>query len=413
MNTLSAIKAKYSELADQQLDLDLTRGQPSNEQFDLSNGLLECLDKNDYRDATGLDCRNYPGPIDGLVEARELFAPVLDVRPELMIVANTSSLDLMSRVLNLFCLIGTADRTRAWFEDRPIKFIACCPGYDRHFSLCESLGIEIVPVPFPRDGEAMSEIEKTVKGDRSIKGMWIVPKYSNPGGETLTAEVVEALATMESAAKDFRIFADNAYAVHDLYEQQETLAPMMEIFERHGSEDRLIMFGSTAKITFSAGGLSFMAASERNKKFLLSLFSKQTISWNKLEQLRHVRFLQGYPGGINGLMQQHAKLLRPKFQAVESILSSQLDDSVASWSRPLGGYFISVNTRPGLAKSVVALASNIGVKLTPAGATYPKGRDPDDCNIRLAPTRPALRDVEIATEVLAVCIRLASLNASS
>jgi len=413
MNDIEQCRARFDAFLKQGLSLDLTRGQPSNEQFELSGALLESLNRNEYCDSTGLDCRNYPGSMDGLQEARDLFAPVLEVDPDLMIVANTSSLDLMSRVLSLYYICGTSERARPWIDDRPIRFLACCPGYDRHFSLSESLGIEIVPVPFPRDLETVRAIEKIAKGDRSVKGMWLVPKYSNPGGETLSDEVVEALASFETAAQDFRLFADNAYAVHDLYDVGDNLAPMMQIFEQQGNADRLVMFGSTAKITLPAGAISFMAVSEKNKRYLLSLFSKQTISWNKLEQLRHVRFLQNYPGGIRGLMQQHAKSLRPKFEMVDSILSRELDSSYASWSKPKGGYFVSVDTRPGLAKRVVQLALELGVKLTPAGATFPLGRDPNDSNIRLAPTRPDLKDVEIATEVLALCIKIATLESDS
>lgn len=404
------VRARLEVLQKQELSLDITRGQPSDAQFDLSNACIDALPDTDFRSASGLDCRNYPGGLEGIPEIRELFAPVLGAKPDQMIVANTSSLDLMSRVLKWYLLSGTAQEHRPWCEDRARKMVALVPGYDRHFALSTQLGFDLISVPIRDDGPDMEVLARVVEGDASVRALWIVPRNSNPTGATLSPDKAVALARLQPASKDFKVFADHAYAIHDLSPDAPAPLSLPGIFAREKADERLLVFGSTAKVIHSGSGVGFLACEEGERAHLLTLFSKELISWNKIEQLRIVRFVQSYPDGLKGLMRDHAELLVPKFQAVDRILTRELgaDGTFATWTKPKGGYFVSLDTRRGMATRVVRRAASLGVKLTPAGATFPHGIDPEDRNIRIAPSRPPLQDVLLAVEVLALSILLES-----
>ncbi len=404
---------EYQEFLSKNLALDITRGQPAAAQFDLSDGILDVItDSSQVKDSTtGTDLRNYGGGVAGLKEARELFAPVLDVSPDLMIVGENSSLALMGRVMMWALLKGVSSESVAWQQgDSPVKFICPVPGYDRHFTMLETLGVEMIPVDVNEAGLDVAAVRELVEKDSAIKGMWLVPKYSNPTGITLADSVVQELANLKPAASDFRIFADNAYAIHDLYESdKDTLLSMYKTFEAAGAEDMLYLFGSTSKVTYAGSGLGFMAASPQNRDHLLKLFGTQTIGPNKIEQLRHVLFFEGIDGGLEAHMKKHADIIRPKFEAVLEVLEKELGGTdLATWTKPRGGYFISFDTKPGLATRTVELAGAAGVKLTPAGATYPYRKDPKDANIRIAPTKPDIEEIRVATTILCCALKVAA-----
>jgi len=390
------------------LVLDMTRGKPCAEQLDLSLGLLDCLGQNDYRAADGSDCRNYGG-LEGLPEARKLFAEFLEVDPSEVIVGGNSSLAMMHDTLTQAVLRGMPGGTAAWRTQPAVKFLCPSPGYDRHFAICQHLGIDMLTVGMNANGPDMDEVEPLVAADASIKGIWCVPKYSNPTGITFSDDVVERLARMRTAAPDFRIFWDNAYTVHHLTETPDRLANLFAACKAVGHADRVLIFGSTSKVSFAGAGVAAMAASAANVRHLKSGMAIQTIGPDKLNQLRHVRFFRDM-AGIAAHMQKHAGILRPKFSAVEEVLTRELGGTgVAGWSRPRGGYFVSLDTPDGCAKAVVAMAADAGVQLTQAGATFPHGRDPRDRNIRLAPSLPPLDEIKQALELVAVCVQRVSI----
>lgn len=407
-------KARYEELCSENLNLDITRGQPSVNQFDLSNEVLTTLSKDSYISEDGVDCRNYGGGVLGIKEARELFSEVLGASVAETMVANNSSLNLMSDVLKWFFLRGVGEGKTPWVN-AGAKMIAAVPGYDRHFTVCDSIGMELVSVQMLDDGPDMDAVEKLVASDPSFKSIILVPQYSNPTGCVFSDEVVDRLAGMKTAADDFRIIWDNAYAIHHLVESPRIVKNLLSACKEAGNPDRALMFSSTSKVTFASAGLGYMATSEANMKYLGGLFSTQIISPDKLNQLRHVKFLNAYPGGLSGLMRHHQESLAPKFLVVDEVLAKEFTESedekirsLAEWTKPEGGYFISLDVPKGLAKRVVELAGNAGVKLTQAGATYPHGNDPEDKNIRIAPSKPAVGEVKLATEVLAACVKLAA-----
>ena len=404
---LEALRAEYDAFRARGLALDMTRGKPCAEQLDLSLGLLDCLGR-DYRAADGTDCRNY-GVLEGLPEARALFAELLEVEPAEVIVGGNSSLALMHDVIVQALLKGTPDAP-PWHGRHQVKFLCPSPGYDRHFAICERYDIKMLPIPMGSDGPDIDWIERLVHADEHIKGMWCVPRYSNPGGVVCSQEVVERLAAMPTAAPDFRILWDNAYAVHHLVADPPPLANIVAACRAAGNPDRPIVFTSTSKITFAGAGVGVLAASPTNIRHLLAGLSIQTIGHDKLNQLRHVRFFQN-AAGIAAHMVKHAAILKPKFDAVTAILSERLGGKdIATWSDPKGGYFISLDTPDGCAAKVVQLADAAGVKLTKAGATYPYGKDPHDRNIRLAPSFPPLEQVRLAMELVAICVELAALE---
>jgi aspartate/methionine/tyrosine aminotransferase len=403
------LMARYGEFQARRLDIDMTRGKPGPEQLDLSLGMLDCVDARHFRSPSGIDCRNYGG-VDGIPEARTLFADYLQVEPGEVIVGGNSSLNMMYDAVVRAMVHGVADGDVPWGRQPKVKFLCPSPGYDRHFAICEHLGIEMIPVEMGDDGPDMDQVEALAVNDRAVKGMWCVPKYSNPTGVTYPDEVVERLASMPVAAADFRIFWDNAYAVHHLDGTPARLRNVLRACQQAGNPERVFMFGSTSKISFAGAGVAMMAASQRNIEFTKKQMSYQTIGPDKLNQLRHVRFFRDL-AGIEAHMHKHAAILKPKFDAVLQVLDRELaGKGVATWSRPSGGFFISLDTLDGCATAVVGMAANAGVKLTPAGATFPYGRDLRDRNIRIAPSMPSVREIETAMELVAVCIQLATIG---
>ena len=400
-----ALSARFSELAGAGLNLDLTRGKPSPQQLALSDAIDLTL--GDYRLEGGTDVRNYGG-LTGIPEARRLGAEMLGVAPELVVAGGNSSLTLMYQyVLNAW-LNGPAGPGSAWREEgRRLRFLCVVPGYDRHFTIAQSLGFELVSVPIRDDGPDMDMVEALVAEDPGIKGIWCVPKYSNPTGCIYSDAVVDRFAHLaRHAGPHFRILWDNAYAVHDLDDNPPVLANLMERARDAGTEDSVVMFTSTSKITRAGAGISFIAMSPANLAPFTKALGTQTIGPDKVNQLRHVRYLRNVEG-VRSLMRRHAAILRPKFERVLQHLDEGLTaDGVGSWSRPRGGYFLSFEAPPGTASAIVALARQAGVKLTPAGATFPYGRDPNDTNIRLAPTYPSMEELDQALPVFITAVAL-------
>ena len=415
--TREALAARERELAARfeaqkaaGLALDLTRGKPGPEQVALSDGLEDALG-GDYRLDDGTDARNYGG-LTGIPEARKLGAELLGLRPEEVIAGGNSSLTLMYEyVLNAW-LHGPLGPETAWRrEPGSLKFLCVVPGYDRHFRITESLGFELVNVRIGDGGPDMNRIETLVAADPAIKGIWCVPKYSNPTGHVYSDEVVERFAHLaRRAGPDFRILWDNAYAVHDLDDDPPVLANVMDRCRAAGTADSVVLFASTSKITRAGAGVSFLGASPANLASFTKHLGVQTIGPDKINQLRHVRFLRD-AGGIRALMRRHAAIVRPKFDLVRRHLQEGLGaEGIGSWTDPRGGYFLSFETPPGLASGVVALAADAGVRLTPAGATFPYGRDPDDTNIRIAPTYPSLDEIDRAMPVFVAAVALAAVR---
>ncbi|HXJ94437.1 MAG TPA: aminotransferase class I/II-fold pyridoxal phosphate-dependent enzyme [Terriglobia bacterium] len=399
------VRQEYEALRARGLKLDMTRGKPAPEQLNLANGLLVVPLHGDHFSASGDDARNYGG-LQGLPEARALFAPILGAPADRMVISNNSSLAVMHDCLAWALLKGVPGSEGPWSQAPWPTFICPVPGYDRHFAICEEYGIRMVPVPLTGQGPDMDAVE-ALAANPTVKGMWCVPKYSNPTGEIYSAETVQRLASMRTGAPDFRLFWDNAYAVHHLTEKRHEIANILELCEKANNPDRAFVFGSTSKVTLAGAGLAFFASSPANVRWYLARAGKRTIGPDKLNQLRHVRFLKNQEG-LHRHMDAHRALLAPKFETVLAALESRLAGTgVASWSRPEGGYFISVDVMPGTARQVVELARDAGVALTPAGATWPHGRDPHDRTLRLAPTFPSLEDVRAASEIIAVCILLA------
>lgn len=401
--------ARYASLQQKQLKLDLTRGKPGAEQLALSDALDGVLAGN-YRGEDGTDLRNYGG-LDGIAEAKSLFAPVLQVPAANMLIGGNSSLTLMYQCALFGMFFGFDGPASGWKNAGPVRFICPVPGYDRHFGVCAHLGIEMVTVPMTATGPDMDAVEALIDSDPSIRGMWCVPRFSNPTGAVYDAATVERIAALGTrAAPAFRVFWDDAYAVHAFDADAPALASVFAACQRHGTTDSVLLFGSTSKITHAGSGVAFMAASERNLATIRGHLGWSTIGPDKVNQKRHVAFLRDHAGTL-AHMERHAALLRPRFAAVLRILDAELAGTgMGEWLSPRGGYFISFDTLPGLAKEVVRLAAEAGVKLTPAGATFPYGRDPDDRNIRIAPSFPSLAEIESAMEIFAVCVKLASVR---
>ena len=401
--------ARYSAFQAKNLTLDMTRGKPSPEQLDLAMEMLTGAISREYRSPGGVDCRNYGG-LDGIKEAKTLFADYLEVADNEIIVGDSASLKMMHDAVMGAMVYGVVDSSQPWGKQEKVKFLCPSPGYDRHFAVCQYLGIEMLTVGMDAHGPDMDRVEELVADDAAIKGIWCVPKYSNPTGITYSDTVVDRLASMETKAEDFRIFWDNAYTVHHLAADHDPLKNILAACKEAGNPDRVFLFGSTSKISFAGSGVAMMAASRRNIEFILGKMQFQTIGPNKLNQLRHVLFFKDV-AGIKAHMQKHGAILKPKFDAVLAVLDRELaGSSIASWSRPRGGYFISIDTLPGCARDVIQKAAAAGVKLTPAGATFPYGKDPEDRNIRIAPSFPAAADVTTAMELVALCIQLVSID---
>ncbi len=400
---------RYRRFQARAMNLDMTRGKPCPEQLNLSIGLLNCLDKGDILTDSGTDCRNYGG-VDGIPEAKNLFAHYLEVDPEEIIIGGNSSLAMMHDTFMRAMIKGVWPQATPWVKLPEVKFLCPSPGYDRHFFICEYLGLKMIPVKMNVDGPDMDQVEALVAADGSIKGMWCVPLYSNPTAAVYSDEVIDRLASMKTRAEDFRIFCDNAYAVHHLDGRSKRVKNILTACKQAGNPHRVFLFGSTSKITFAGAGVAMMAGSKENMAQAKKQISIQTIGPDKLNQLRHAKFFKS-TAGIKSHMEKHAAIIRPKFDAVLSGLEEELGGKqVARWTRPAGGYFISLDTRPGCAATVVRMAAEAGVKLTPAGSTFPYGKDPDDRNIRLAPTFPPLDDIRAAIELVGICIQLVSID---
>ena len=403
------LQNRYREYQSRGLNLDITRGKPCSEQLDLALNMLDCVNSKNYLTATGTDCRNYGG-LDGIPEAKSLFAEYLEVQPEELIIGGNSSLNLMHDAFMRAIVKGVDGDSLPWGKLSKIKFLCPSPGYDRHFFICEFLGIEMIAVEMNAEGPDMAVVEKLVAEDDSIKGIWCVPKFSNPTGAVYTDEVVKSLATMKTKAEDFRIFWDNAYSVHHLDANPPRLLNILSACKEAGNPHRALMFASTSKIAFAGSGLAIVAGSEKNMAVARKQISYQTIGPDKLNQLRHVVFFKDM-AGIEDHMKKHAAILQPKFEAVQDELEKELaGKNVADWSRPRGGYFVSLNTMEGCATAVVQMAAEAGVKLTPAGSTYPYMQDPLDRNIRVAPSFPPLADIRSAVKLLGICVQLATID---
>jgi DNA-binding transcriptional MocR family regulator len=407
MQVTDRLQETYDAFKRKGFRLDLTRGKPSPAQLDLSTELLSFPVWADYLAEGAIDCRNYGG-LQGLEEARRLFSGILGAPPEEVVVADNSSLALMHDTIVYALLKGTCDSAVPWSKQGEIAFLCPVPGYDRHFAICAEYGIRMIQVPLNEEGPDLDEVERLVTDDASIKGMWCVPKYSNPTGTVYSEAVIERLARMKTAAPDFRLYWDNAYCVHHLTNERIQIANILELCARHGHPNRPFVFASTSKITLSGAGLAMFAASKENVEWLLSRFRLRTIGPDKLNQLRHVRFLRN-EAGILQLMSRHRALIAPKFQKVLEIFHETLAHlPEVNWTKPKGGYFISLDVPKGCAKRVVALAQEAGVQLTPAGATHPYGKDPNDRTIRIAPTFPDLAEVTQAAEGVSLSVLLAA-----
>jgi DNA-binding transcriptional MocR family regulator len=387
----------------------MTRGKPCTAQLDLALGMLEGDTGKTYLTKEGLDCRNYGG-LDGIPAAKTLFSEYVEVEPEELILGGNSSLNMMHDTILRAMVKGVMDGASPWGQLPKVKFLCPSPGYDRHFFICEFLGIEMIPVDMQEDGPVMSQVEERVANDELIKGIWCVPKYSNPTGAVYSDEAVERLAEMNTKAVDFRIFWDNAYAVHHLADTPVPLKNILEACKQAGNPERVFIFASTSKISFAGAGLAIMAGSQTNMEWVKNQMAFQTIGPDKMNQLRHVLFFKN-AAGIGAHMKKHSAILKPKFDAVQSILIKELaDKKIANWSKPQGGYFVSIDTMEGCAAAVIKMAADAGVKLTPAGSAYPYKKDPLDRNIRIAPSFPPLEDIQAAMELVAVCIQLVSID---
>ncbi|MFE9583277.1 aminotransferase class I/II-fold pyridoxal phosphate-dependent enzyme [Nocardia sp. NPDC006044] len=399
--------ANYATLKTEKLTLDLTRGKPSPEQLDLSLELLSLPGDGDYRDGTGTDCRNYGGQ-HGLPELRAIFGELLGIPVDNLLAGNNASLELMHDVLAFAMLYGTNDSERRWAAEEKLKFLCPSPGYDRHFSITEVLGFEMIPVPMHHDGPDAHAVAELVANDPQIKGMWVVPNYSNPSGVTYSEEVVRELVSMPAAAPDFRLIWDNAYAVHPLTDTAAPVYDVLGLAAAAGNPNRPLVFASTSKITFAGAGVSFLGGSTENLNWYLGHAGKKSIGPDKINQLRHLRFFKD-ADGVRAHMQKHRAILEPKFAAVLRILEDRLGASkVASWTEPKGGYFVSLDVLEGTAARVIALAKDAGIALTAAGSAYPLRNDPEDKNIRIAPSFPKLPELEKAMDGLATCVLLAA-----
>ena len=396
----------YDALVDRGLKLDMTRGKPSPAQLDLSNELLSLPGEGNCWAADGTDCRNYGG-LYGLPELREIFAPLLNVPVDQLIAGDNASLSIMHDTL-VFCLLkGTVDSYAPWGRG-PVRFICPVPGYDRHFALCEQFGIEMIPVPLGQQGPDLDQVRELVAEDPAVKGIWVVPTYANPNGAVYTEEVTRALLEMPTAASDFRMFWDNAYAVHHLTDVETPALDVLRMAEVAGNPNRPFLFASTSKITFAGAGVSFFASSPANVAWYVMHLAKRTIGPDKVNHLRHARYL-GSPDGVRELMRRHRDILAPKFTQISAILTKRLGEhEVATWTTPDGGYFVSLDVADGTAARVVDLARAAGIAMTAAGAAFPYGRDPRDRNIRIAPSFPSAEDVTTAIEGLATCVLLAA-----
>lgn len=408
MSEFENIKQRYQDFCRRGLELDMSRGKPCKEQLDLSLDLLDQVNReNGYKDSYGTDCRNY-GLIDGLPELKALFSQILEIPADNIIVGGNSSLNLMFDMVQQAMFMGLAGQP--WASQGKVKFVCPAPGYDRHFAICEYFGIEMIAVQNKPDDLDMDSICKLIETDPAIKGIWCVPKYGNPEGFTYSDDTVRRFAALKPASSDFRIFWDNAYVVHDLDEQGDKLLNIYDECVKNQNEDLVIMFTSTSKITFAGAGVSALAASPANIAAIKKRMGIQTIGHDKINQLRHIRMFKSLDD-IKVHMQRHAQIIRPKFETVLKMFDAELSDTgIAHWTKPNGGYFISLSVLSGCASRVTELCKNAGLVVTPAGATYPYGKDPEDSNIRIAPTFPPISELTAAAELLCIAVKYAALE---
>ncbi len=407
---LNHLQDQYKDFQENGLKLDMSRGKPSKEQLDLSMEMMDVLNSSSVLLCEeGVDCRNY-GFLDGIKEARELLGSISEVPADNVIIYGNSSLNVMYDTISRSMTHGVMGHT-PWCKLDKVKFLCPVPGYDRHFAITEFFGIEMINIPMTPTGPDMDLVEQYVSQDSSIKGIWCVPKYSNPQGITYSAETVRRFAALKPAAKDFRIYWDNAYSVHHLYpDKQDFCLEILAECKKAGNEDLVYKFTSTSKISFPGSGVAAIATSANNLKDIKRQLTLQTIGHDKVNQLRHVRFFKNLEG-VHTHMMKHADVMRPKFEAVLEILDRELEGlDIATWTRPLGGYFISFDAMEGCAKNIVQLAREAGVIMTDAGATYPYGKDPLDSNIRIAPSFPTLQELQVATDLFVLCVKLASVQ---
>ena len=411
--TLKAeLEKAYEDAKGKGLKLDMSRGKPSPAQLDLSKGFLDALSSEDTLKAQdGTDTRNY-GVLDGIPEAKELMAEIMDVSPESVIVCGNASLNIMYDTVARSFTHGVNGNT-PWCKLDKVKFLCPAPGYDRHFRITEFFGVEMITVPMSPEGPDMDMVEKYVNNDESVKGIWCVPKYSNPQGYSYSDATVKRFAALKPAAKDFRIFWDNAYAIHHLYEEsdrQDNILNILDECAKCGNPNMVYEFASTSKVTYAGGGISAVASSPENLAWIKKSMTVQTIGYDKVNQLRHVKFFKNFDG-VKKHMMKHAESMRPKFLAVEGVLEKELGGlGIGTWTNPNGGYFISFDSLPGCAKAIVAKCKEAGVVLTGAGATFPYGKDPEDSNIRIAPSFPSPEEMAQATDLFVLCVKLVSVE---
>lgn len=406
LNEQYTIYNSYKNLG---LSYDMTRGKPCRMQLDLSNDMLDKKYLKGFNSIADQEVRNY-GVLDGIPEAKKLMADMLGVGTNEIIVCGNSSLNIMFDMFMRFMVFGVSPSEKPWSTQKKVKFLCPVPGYDRHFAICEKLGIEMICVDLLPDGPDMDKVEALVANDPEIKGIWMMPKYSNPSGVVYSDEKIMRLASMKTAASDFRIMCDDAYTVHFLKDAPAKQLNILEACKQAGNANRAFLVGSTSKITFPGSGISAICSSEENIKFILSIMTVQTIGHDKINQLRHARFLKDYDG-IVAHMRKHAEILRPKFAAVERILTAELSSlGILDWTHPEGGYFVSITTMDGCAAKIVEKAKECGVKLTPAGSTFPYHKDPLDNNIRLAPTYPPIEELEAAIRIFVLCVKIVSIE---
>ncbi|GFI17539.1 putative aminotransferase/MSMEI_6121 [Lachnospiraceae bacterium] len=404
------LNVQYEEAKAKGLKLDMSRGKPSASQLDMERDFMDVINsESDLKSKSGVDCRNY-GLLDGIPEVKKLMADMMNVSDDKVIVFGNSSLNIMYDTIARAMIFGVIDGT-PWCKLDKVKFLCPVPGYDRHFAITEQFGIEMINIPMSAEGPDMDLVEKYVNGDAAVKGIWCVPKYSNPQGYTYSDETVKRFAALKPAAEDFRIFWDNAYAIHDLYEDRsDDLLEILSECEKAGNPDMVYEFGSTSKVTFPGSGISALASSRANLDSIRKTMTIQTIGPDKLNQLRHVRYFKDI-AGMKAHMAKHAAIIRPKFEAVEKVLEAELGGlGIGQWTKPNGGYFISFDPMEGCAKAIVDKCREAGVVLTGAGATYPYKKDPKDSNIRIAPTFPSKEELSIAADLFVLCVKLVSVE---
>ncbi|WP_302630410.1 aminotransferase class I/II-fold pyridoxal phosphate-dependent enzyme [uncultured Eubacterium sp.] len=407
---LEVLKEEYAKICDADINLDMSRGKPGADQLKLSVKMLDILDADsDVKASNGIDCRNY-GLLDGIPEAKKMMAGIMQTDPENIIIYGNSSLNVMYDTVSRSFTHGVMGST-PWCKLDKVKWLCPVPGYDRHFAITEFFGVEMINIPMNEDGPNMDMVEKLVSEDDAIKGIWCVPKYSNPTGISYSDEVVRRMANLKPAAKDFRIYWDNAYAIHHLYNgEQDEILEIMEECRKAGNPDMVFEFASTSKVTFPGSGIAAIAASKDNLDFIKKQMTIQTIGYDKLNQLRHVRFFKNVEG-VKAHMEKHAEKLRPKFATVLDVLEKELKPTgVGSWTKPNGGYFISLDVMEGCAKKVVSMCKNAGVVLTGAGAPFPYGKDPEDKNIRIAPSFPTPEELLEASKILVICTKITAIE---